>query len=248
MIIHSKFKDYYDGVAAQYYDKDDFRFVRKNERVEIKDLPKQKMYDYTSHRVNIYVYKDMLPDFPREVYTTWSLMSTKFNKREILSVDVERVCLFFCGKLYRYYIIEDPSYGKSVLKVISSSNKHEYCVVKKGGWHWRPDFKAVEKDDAKPFDEYASNRFVQDLFIEYNVPYFKFDQSHRTFFLNTNPCLKDISFASILDPYTTFQEIDMFIGNTLTALTDPKMPVGGDKVVAESKGFDKYSFRKDKKK
>ena len=33
MIIHSKQNDYYDGVAAQYYDKGDFHFVRNSEEI-----------------------------------------------------------------------------------------------------------------------------------------------------------------------------------------------------------------------
>ena len=48
-----------------------------------------------------------------------------------------------------------------------------------------------------------------------------------------------------MNPYQAAQEIEMFMRNNF-GKQDPIMPVGDDKVVAESKGFDKYSFRKGK--
>ena len=36
----------------------------------------------------------------------------------------------------------------------------------------------------------------------------------------------------------------MYIENVLTNNNTPEMPVGSDKVIAESKGYDKWSFRK----
>jgi hypothetical protein len=58
-----------------------------------------------------------------------------------------------------------------------------------------------------------------------------------------NPILKDFDFGKLVDPYTASQEIEMYLGRLATNNTPP-MPVGSDKVIAESKGFDKYSFRK----
>lgn len=58
-----------------------------------------------------------------------------------------------------------------------------------------------------------------------------------------NPILKDFDFQKILDPYIATQEIEMYLGR-LAENNVPKMPVGSDKVIAESKGFDKWSFRK----
>jgi hypothetical protein len=44
------------------------------------------------------------------------------------------------------------------------------------------------------------------------------------------------------------QELEMFIGNVLTNNTTPTMPVGTDDQIRDSKGFDKWSFRKMKEK
>lgn len=58
-----------------------------------------------------------------------------------------------------------------------------------------------------------------------------------------NPILKEFDFQKIVNPYEAMQEIEMYIGR-LAVNNVPKMPVGSDKVIAESKGFDKWSFRK----
>ena len=58
-----------------------------------------------------------------------------------------------------------------------------------------------------------------------------------------NPILKDFNFNKIVDPFTAAQEIEMYLGR-LSFDNTPIMPVGDDKVLAASKGFDKWSFRK----
>ena len=59
---------------------------------------------------------------------------------------------------------------------------------------------------------------------------------------------EDIRLVTQLDPYTAMQELEMFIGNVLTNNTTPTMPVGTDDQIRDSKGFDKWSFRKMKEK
>jgi hypothetical protein len=93
---------------------------------------------------------------------------------------------------------------------------------------------------------------LEDFFIKYETPIFLFEQlewrythnSQNRWRLTKNVCLKDFGFQKIVDPFTAFQEISMFFNSTLTNLKTPVMPVGDDKVLAASKGFDKWSFRK----
>ena len=66
--------------------------------------------------------------------------------------------------------------------------------------------------------------------------------------LIVNPCLKEYKFFKYMDAYTIYQELEMFVGNDLVRDTKVEVPVGSDKVLAASKGYDKYSFRKDKSK
>lgn len=59
-----------------------------------------------------------------------------------------------------------------------------------------------------------------------------------------NGNLKDFQFARIKDPYTAYQEISMYLGNM--AFPNKPIPEIDDKTMAEIKGFNKFSFRKDK--
>ena len=56
------------------------------------------------------------------------------------------------------------------------------------------------------------------------------------------PCLKDVSFQKVLDPFTAYQELDMWAGGVLTKPEIIPEPADKDKVAIH--GFDKWSFRK----
>jgi hypothetical protein len=82
------------------------------------------------------------------------------------------------------------------------------------------------------------------LFEKHHAPIFIADvEKHKVFY---NASLREFEFVRMFDPFSTFQEISMFLGN----MAEPrkKIPEISDSVMLEAKGFDpKYSFRKDKK-
>ena len=53
-------------------------------------------------------------------------------------------------------------------------------------------------------------------------------------------------FYRVFDTYTAAQEVEMYVGSK--ASPEKTIPAIADKVMASAKGFDKYSFRKDKSK
>ena len=63
--------------------------------------------------------------------------------------------------------------------------------------------------------------------------------------ITINGCLKDLEFFRVIDPFTAFQEIDMFLANI--AIPNHPIPKVSDKDMAEAKGYDKWSFRKEPK-
>jgi len=67
--------------------------------------------------------------------------------------------------------------------------------------------------------------------------------SYRDFHMTINDCLNDYEFYKYSDCYSTFQSIEQFLSNQLSQSSDPKMPVGSDKVIAASKGYNDKSFR-----
>jgi hypothetical protein len=57
-----------------------------------------------------------------------------------------------------------------------------------------------------------------------------------------NSLLRPYEFYRVFEPYTAFQEIAMFLANM--ANPEKPMPVIPDELKAESKGFDRWSFRR----
>ena len=63
-------------------------------------------------------------------------------------------------------------------------------------------------------------------------------------YLTINPQLKRFNFAKVLDPYTAYQELQMYVANM--AMPNKPIPEISDKDMLEIKGFDpKWSFRKE---
>ena len=58
-----------------------------------------------------------------------------------------------------------------------------------------------------------------------------------------NPVLRDLEFQRVMDPFTAFQEIAMFLGGVLAVEDKAPLRAGSDEVVARQKGFDEWSFR-----
>ena len=58
-----------------------------------------------------------------------------------------------------------------------------------------------------------------------------------------NPCLKDLDFVRVMDPFTAYQEIAMFLGGVMAEQDKAPLRTGSDEVIAQQKGFDEWSFR-----
>jgi hypothetical protein len=63
-------------------------------------------------------------------------------------------------------------------------------------------------------------------------------------FINPD-CLKDVGFPKLMDPYTLFQELDMWISGVLGLEGRPMVEVSNDTKIHKH-GFDRFSFRKPK--
>ena len=157
----------------------------------------------------------------------------------------------FCGKTYPviYYIdfltnypkqIIHPFYDLKDLKIFVNENPKlkEYSIdyfYSKYPWNRFQEH----------FDTYSrSTNNLSNTFTEYKVPIFLYQKYQDK--LTLNPILADWKFYKIIDSWTAFQEISMYVSNVLVEPSKP-IPVMKDEDFAEIKGFDKYSFRKDKK-
>ena len=100
----------------------------------------------------------------------------------------------------------------------------------------------------KEFFIIMNNNFEQNVkwHEELDTPIFvvysdKYDSPN----LIINPSLKDMGFQKIFDPYTCFQEIDMFLSGIMQS-PEKKMVNLTDKDMRDKKGFNDMSFKKEK--
>jgi hypothetical protein len=84
-----------------------------------------------------------------------------------------------------------------------------------------------------------------DIFKEYKVPVFHAASDGDGVRITLNPCLKTLEFYRKYAPFEAWQKLSHYVGNVLIEESKPVWPIP-DKIKAESHGFNKYSFRKDK--
>lgn len=230
MRLISGFTDYYDG-ALKYFAEDKVNtYVRNREEIRNFARPLDYSRDYTSNH-----YK-------------WPT-----NLHRIMRV------IGFCGKIYPVLIVEyvvpdneNPYFNKTVIEycytpeeaieselraVERDKNTRVYNPTKHSDWDgiWKD--LSNRKDYLEVFQLHKTPCFAVD-YLDWSPDY------PSSWALIINPTLKDYKFQKVFDAYIAMQELEMFIGNALVQDTQVKVPVGSDEIIAQSKGFDKYSFRK----
>lgn len=124
---------------------------------------------------------------------------------------------FYSSKQYRTYL---------------ETTEHKY----RSYWWWRK-AGVVSRHSYVSFFGNLKQPDYSKLFQEY--PLFLISGDDALF----NPKLDTLGFQRVMDPYTIFQEIRMWLSNKAS----PAKPIPhiDDKTMAEAKGFNKFSFRKD---
>ena len=220
MKIISKFKDYYDSIN---YPGDDSLLFKRIEIDEIIDTSNIKHLDpnILSQRCYCIGHRG------------------KYVLNEFAHIDI--IC--FCGLFYVYHPIKTkfdvPDYKlefkiskfEDYLELIKPHDLHKYKV-----WTLKRHNAFIN----------IRNHF-KNIFIDKNIVYCRisnYRSSKNSFKITYHfKSLKDIRFQSIFDPYTAFQEIEMFLGNYLNNNKEI-IDIKDSKVLLESKGFDnKTSFR-----
>ena len=223
--IYSKFHDYYDSVLKFSQD-DDCVYMRE---------PKEYRFDENMAEIK-------------------SSGTIRYYMNE------ELFFIGFCGKIYPVFqhIFDDKLENFHIgidneILIEKIKNCHTDKRIYRYDNLSSPCLERLLGLETEKYNWFKNRKFtnpftLEDFFLKYEIPVFVFknfiDGQKRKWVLETNPCLKDYDFQRIFDPYSAFQEIYMFFNSVLTNVKTPKMPVGSDKVIAESKGFDKWSFRK----
>jgi hypothetical protein len=117
----------------------------------------------------------------------------------------------------------------------------------KYSYYWRPKF---------PFSFHGISAFLaantgieigESIHLEFKSPVVlvrcRKTWLDHNFSVVIDPSLKELGFVSKVDPFTTYQEIAMYLGNQLAQPDIAPQVVGDDETLARAKGFDEKSFR-----
>lgn len=260
MRIISKHKDYYDN-AAPWGNDDHLTFVR-----HLKTLGRAPINLHSSEDKKLAAsLRSMIGvlNAPRAIR-----LDSDYPYKD------NRFIIGFCGKKYIGWKIEDKCYYSlpDFFKAVDNNKSVNSSLVKgntakaRKAKHKAYVKKARELDTTKPnliyskwnprnhhypateqgwlrWHETAKSKLLisDDIFRLAGTPVVLFDMATGSFTLN--PVLKEYDFAKVVDPYRAYQEIEMFLGNNMVSQFDPSSG-RTDNEIRDSKGMDKWSFRK----
>lgn len=241
VLILSKKKDYYDGVVGTMgVDK---TIVYERNIIEIddnKDMPKEfqsnKNDSWHKRRENHFLNLDYM-----------NTNSKKYDNNHFFLVG-------FCGKLYLGWKFDYNVKEKDERGVIVDVTKTDIIYgyenakdhLKDGYW----------KSNIKEDINYVLNYDPINIFRELKTPVFIYDNDESNFrhrvnrnssMLIINPVLKNYEFYKVIDAFTAFQEIQMFLGGVL-GIDEKEIINVDDKYKIPQHGFDKWSFRREPQK
>jgi len=236
MLIIGKNKDYYDGVVGTMGIDKTIVYVRTTiEEENCEKFPKE--FRCGKH------YRDEGSKFLDLCH--YSIDSKKSKKYEVKDI----FFIGFCGKIYIgwkfYYTV-----GKGLNKKLKCDIIYDIDLAKK---YIRDD--RWGSNNLNDSLNYVNNYNPIEIFREHNTPIFVYDSnvnrvdSDEYYSSNygkfiVNPVLKEYEFYKVLDTFTTFQEIQMFISGVLGTGNKEIIEVE-DKYKITQHGFDKWSFRRE---
>lgn len=234
MYIISKHKDYYDGVAGTT------------------GIDKTIVYERQI------IEEDNRKKFPKPFQIKRTAWNDKNPFIDIFRADIDRkktekyddgYCFIvgFCEKLYLGWKLIHTAKGWDEALGVSCDVKRTDIVY--GYENVREFFKTQYwgnnyDDNVRYIESYDPLH----IFREINSPVFILDGDNRRprkdHVFTINPILKDYEFYKVMDTFTAFQEIQMFISGVLGTGEKEIIEVE-DKYKIPQHGFDKWSFRRE---
>jgi len=262
MRIISKFRDYYDA-ALSYGIDPALLFIRKQEEyyfnLSVWEKRKQLPGDMLDH---IKPVMDILTKMPEELVVPGT---TKSHWRGRYTVSPR--IIGFCGFLipaveisniicYSIESIISDLPSQSLKNMYTTREKLRTALLEKSknssDWHGHLN----KRTWGKIVNETQDIRF-DSAFIGLKTPIFSIVRTGHCgqdtekfrlgveYRLTINPSLGQDGFQRIKPPVECFQEISMYLGNYLVSPNDPTTVIPDD-ILAEEKGFNKWSFRRHK--
>lgn len=219
-------KDYYDSAMAYGADKT-LVFERKEFSVMARDCPFFIDFDISlKHKGRHY-------DRKRNDRTCFIILS-----------------VFFAGRIYTGIMVNNPfKYLEPALyfwdeeKFIDYLKENDFEIIEKS-WIWTAHntekFEFMNREARKDELDWAVTNKVAIAIHEETM-----DRRGETYWKCNGVGLGNIGFPKVLDPYTAFQELSMFVGGVLPRDANPMVELTEKEVVAKH-GFNEWSFRKHK--
>lgn len=233
MLIVSNFHDYYDAVLKQGIDKTiiyyrDIKVVKKKQTLEAITL-----FDQIPNRglrgIDV---KPFLIGYAGKVRLVYDLSLKEFSTKQIFAVDNTDI---------QSFLIENKC--NKALDEFNDNSKQRRSS-RRGEVSYNNTFNFETLDKAFNLDY----TIFSDIFTENKVPLFKmkipngYNFNQKEYKIELNPCLKDIQFYKAVDPFTMFQEIQMYISGVIGV--ERMIPVTiSDVSMRDKKGFDNLSFK-----
>lgn len=251
MRIISSTHDYYDSVQ-KYGQDQSIIYLRERKEVNL-SVPKQNIRKYTKMTE---ISKESFGLAYNLHFNRWSGFDQGFSSLHIYIIG-------FCGKIYPCVQVQVSVSSDDYVPIVTQ----KYCYkieeidefVKKYYKSWVWDEYITDKYYRK--HQWAKNHRRKNLNAFFELVNNKQNDFSEKFISNRTPIivenireekliyneiLKQYEFYRIFDTNQAGQELSMWFGN----LAAPEKPIPhiDDKTMAQAKGFDKFSFRKDKKK
>jgi len=156
---------------------------------------------------------------------------------------IKQFIILFCGKSYAGFEITDRDFSwdpYTTKYTYSVKDVKEYYPDKQQGSRRYRSYRSFDRIE-EWHNKYNDKPYNVEIFRNHDTPILFFKE-HSNIVIK-NPTLKDYRFQTILDPFTAYQEINQFISGVLGQPEKETIQVD-EKTKVQSKGFDKWSFRK----
>jgi hypothetical protein len=250
MRIYSKFRDYYDIGLSHGID-DSIHFNRQTTEVQYNvsqlDILLKTNYftDATIHRIS---------NIERVDYSHLVDSISRFN-----DLNISRYTVLFCGKQYNLIQLYIQGYKKHYLKLCNDvgqltqqlSELQQTRLVNEIYDTTRCDYNsALFTSTGKKLVNWFNSLMltqqnIDDMHKHFNSAIILIKPPHTygaQWTVTTNCNLGNLGFVQIVDPFSAFQQISMYLSNQLASESKPPVELTDvDKV--NKHGFDKQSFR-----
>jgi hypothetical protein len=248
MKISSNFHDYYDSLRAMDQD-DDPLYVRLRKEYPLNDNP------YYGSRVQLTTTpQDRQHGNQIRGYTVHVGGNGQWWKSSVIG---------FCGRVYPFITI---GIGKNAKHAFTPQRALKLIQQYEDLSDMPRHFSEIKREKQgllqllnRPLSNYYNhfqfaqwanllnnNQIGDTIFRHFKSPVLLVEEIGLVPTLITNPILRQCDFVQVLTPQQVYQELSMFIGNNLADVNRvPPRPIS-DKLKAESKGFDKWSFKNTK--